>query len=382
MWLALATLLATVSPAHAGACDVKALNKALAEAGPNQAGLAFAELAACDAAAAKAAAPEAFKKILAGDSGDAAVVTAIGVGAGATVRDWANAQMPDDRSRTISKLGEKCDQKGVPEFFTETATALGEKFWSERWYRGIRDCRAPQVQELLKQRMADPGADRMLLFGVIEVFGRNLGRDAIPALKQALIEQKDPEIAAYFVNAFADAAGVGSVAGMNVEAAKEAVAAINALAPTLPAKAVDQARTTLLNLGAEADSDRLAVIRYKDAMQSSGGLLYGVVTTEVATCKKGDTRVVIHTAQVNEGGKTWPDQVNDRLADPVKTAMKLDLASSGACKGTGTHENATPPGPFKDGAAYQKWVDDTILEIQKKYPDLKIKVMPEEPLSL
>lgn len=383
MWLALGALLATLSPAHAApACDVKALNKALAEAAPSGAGKAFADLAACNPAAAKTAAPEAFKKILAGEQGDAAVVTAIGIGAGDVVREWANAQMPDDRSRTISKLGEKCDQAGVPEFFIDTATALGEKFWTERWYRGLRDCRAPKVQELLKQRIANPGADRMLLFGVIEVFGRNLGRDAVPALKEALQSEKDPEIAAYFVNAFADAVGVGSVKGPDAEAAKEAIAAINALAPTLPAKAIDQARTTLLNLGAEADSDRLAVIRHKDVMQSSGGLLYGVVTTEVATCKKGDTRVAIHTAQVNEGGKTWPDQLRDRVADPVKTAMELDLAASGSCKGTGTHENVTPSAPFKDAAAYQKWVDDTILEIQKKYPDLKIKVIPEEPLSL
>ncbi len=382
MWLALASLVATATlPAsHAATCDAKALGKALTEAAPNQSGKAFAELAACDPAAAKAAAPEAFKKILAGESGDAAVVTAIGVGAGDAVRAWVNVQEPDDRSRTISKLGEKCDQAGVPQFFLDTQQALGDKFWTERWYRGLDDCRDAKVQDLLRTKIATPGGDRTLFFGVVEVFSRNLGKDAIPTLKSALQAQKDPEIATYLVNAFADAAGVGSSKGADPEAVKLAIASINEVAPLLPGKAVDQARTTLLTLGAEADSDRLAVIRYKDVMQASGGLLYGVVTTEVATCKKGDKRVAIHTAQVNEGGKTWPDQLKERVADPVNTVMKLDLAKS--CKGTGEIENRTPPAPFKDAAAYQAWVDETLKEVQKVHPDLKIKVIPEDPLSL
>jgi hypothetical protein len=144
MWLALVALcvnLAVPSSHAAPTCDVKALGKALTEAVPNQAGKAFAELAACDPAAANKAAPEAFKKILAGETGDAAVVVAIGVGAGESVRAWVNVQEPDDRSRTISKLGEKCDQAGVPAFFLDTATTLGEKFWTDRWSRGLDDCR-------------------------------------------------------------------------------------------------------------------------------------------------------------------------------------------------------------------------------------------------
>jgi hypothetical protein len=161
---------------------------------------------------------------------------------------------------------------------------------------------------------------------------------------------------------------------------KSAVAAIVEVAPTLPPKAVDQARITLLSLGAEADSDKMVVHRFRDVLQPSGGLLYGLVATEVATCKKGDTRVTIHTAQVNEGGKTWPDQLDARVKDGMNVSMKLDLADS--CKGTGTVETATPVQPFKDAAAYQAWVDKTIEEIQKKNAGIKIKVVPEDALSL
>lgn len=377
MWLALATLL---NPAHAGACDAKALTKALTDALPNQTAQAYADLAACDAAAALKASPDAFKKVLPGDGGDAAVITAIGINAGDAVRTWVNGQEPDDRSRTISKLGEKCDKAGVPAFFIDTQKLLGDKFWTERWYRGLDDCRDPSIQELLRARIATPGGDRTLFFGIVEVFSRNLGKDAIEPLKASLKAEKDPEIATYLVNAFADAAGVGKAGGANPEAVKAAVASIVELAPSLPEKAVDQARVTLLALGAEAESDKMAAIRHKAVAQADGSLLYGAVSTEVATCKKGDQKITIHTGQIKDSGHTWPDQLAERMKAPLETAWEFELATQ--CKGTGTVESVTPMTPFKDAAAYQAWVDTTIKDIQKKYPDVKIKVEPEATVSL
>lgn len=383
MWLALAALAAhtLVASGHAAVtCDVKALDKALAEAAPSQAGKGFADLAGCDPAAAKAAAPEAFKKVLAGEAGDAAVVVAVGVGAGESVRAWVNVQEPDDRSRTISKLGEKCDKPGVSGFFLETQKALGAKFWTDRWYRGLDDCRDPAVQDLLRARIADTSGDRALYNGVLEVYARNLGKDAIPALKAAAQAEKDAEVAGFIIDAFTNAAGVGREGGPDQDAVKLAVAAINEVAPVLPEKAIDKARTTLLSLGAEADSDRLAGIRYKSAIQTNGGLLYGVFTTETATCKKGDTKVVLHHAMINEAGRTWPDQVNERIQAAVAGTFDLDLAKS--CKGTGVNESATPPAPFKDTAGYQAWVDEMLREFQKKNPTIKAKIVPEDPLTL
>jgi hypothetical protein len=383
MWLALALL---AVPAHAGTakapppskCDAQI--KALTDAGPSAAAKAFSELAACDPAAANKAAPDAFKKVLAGEAGDAALVAAIGVGSGEVARGWITAMEPDDRSRTISQLGHACTSPGVPQFFFDTQKSLGDKFWSERWYRGLTDCREPAVQDLLRARIAEPGGDRTLFFGVMEVFSRNLGKDAIPTLKAAVLAEKDPEVATYIVNAFADAAGVGRPGGADPESVKLAVAALDEVAPSLPPRAVDQARTTLLTLGAEADSDKLAIVRYKDVMQASGGLLYGVAATEIATCKKGDVRMVFHHAQVNEGGHTWPDQVAERIAPAVTAGFKLDLATS--CKGTGTVENASPPAPFKDAAAYDEWVKGVLLDVQKAHPGVKPKLVEEDPLSL
>jgi hypothetical protein len=375
MWLAL------VLAAHAApTCDAKALGKALTDAGPSAAGKAFTDLAACDAAVAKIAAPEAFKRILAGDSGDAAIVAALGLGSGDVVRTWIGGLESDDKSRTIATLGKSCASPGVATFFLDTEKSLGDKFWSDRWYRGLGECREAPVQELLRARVSQPGNDRGQFNGVIEVFSRNLGKDAIPALKAAAQSQKDPELASIIVNAFPNAAGVGTVAGEDPEATKLAVEALNELAPILPEKAVDQARTTLLSLGAEADSDHLAGVRYHADLQPSGGLLYGVVATEIATCKKGDTRVTFHHAHINEAGRTWPDEVAERIAPAVTGGFKLDLAAS--CKGTGTVENSTPPAPFKDAAAYDAWVQGQLLDVQKKHPDVKPKLVAEDPLTL
>lgn len=374
MWLVLAFA------AHALPCDAKALGLALTEAGPAASAKAYSELAACDPAAAKAAAPDAFRKILAGEAGSAAMIAAVSAGGWQPVRDWLGVQEPDDRARAITKLGQSCGAKDVPAFFVDTGRLLGPKFWADRWYRGLAECRDPGVQELLKAALANPAQDRTQFFGILEAYCRNLGADALPELRRLLGEQKDPEVAALVVNAFSNAAQVGSAAGTNNETAKLAAAAINELAGSLPDRAIDQARTTLLALGAEADSDKLAAVRHKALLQPTGGLLYGVVTTEVATCKKGDVKVELHYATITDTGHTWPDQVAERIAPAVQAAFGLDLASK--CKGTGTVESVTPPSPLKDEAAFKAWVATELQAATKKNPGVKIKESAEDPLNL
>ena len=61
-----------------------------------------------------------------------------------------------------------------------------------------------------------------------------------------------------------------------------------ALAPELSNKAVEQARLTLQTLGAEAESDELAAIRYSDLKQDDGTFLWGVSAAESASCKGGN----------------------------------------------------------------------------------------------
>jgi hypothetical protein len=308
------------------------------------------------------------------------VIAAIKLGAYPVVRDWFAAQMPDDRAAAIKALGQSCDKTNVPAFFVDTEKTLGPKFWEDRWYRGLVTCRDASVQGLLKGAVEKGSSDHSEFASILEAYSRNLGAGAIPELETLLGNTKDPELATFIVNSFPDAAGVGSVDGANPDAVKQSVAAIMKVAPTLPDLALDQARKTLLALGSEADSDRIAGMRYKAALQPNGGLLYGVFTTEVATCKKGDVKVVTHHATIADTGHTWPDQVGERIDPAVKAGFKLDLAAS--CKGTGTVTSVTPDAPFKDQAAYQAWVAEQQKDAAKKNPGVKIKDIAENPLNL
>lgn len=351
-------LLTLILAAQAAPCDVKALQTSFEAASPSSSGKIYAEMAACDAAAAKGYAPTAFKKILAGEGGDAAALAAIGVGAGDQVRAWAMTREPDERSALIKGLGGACDKPGVPGFFTATATSLGDKFWSEGWYTGLASCRDPGVQNMLKTAVASRTADRSRYFSILSVFARNLGKDAVPVLRAMLEKETDPEIAATLVQTFLDAADADPAAKA------PAVEAILALAPTLPDQAVNQARTALLTLGAEAESDSMALFRYDAVKQADGSLLYGVAVIEVATCKKGDTRVEVHAAKLKDPGRTWPDQLAARVKDHITAGFSLTLASR--CKGTSTLTTVTPEQPFKDAAAYDAWVQGVIEEAAKQ----------------
>jgi hypothetical protein len=174
--------------------------------------------------------------------------------------------------------------------------------------------------------------DRTRFFGVVEVYARNLGKDAIPTLERLLSELENEEELTYVVNAFADAAQVGGLEGQNVETTQLAVAAIVGMAPQLPPKAIEQARTTLLSLGAEAEANALAGARYQDRMVD-GKLQYGVVVVETAVCKKGNQMVGVHMGVLEEAGHAWPDQITAQV-DGASYSWEYDMAASRKCKGT------------------------------------------------
>lgn len=366
-------LLALILSAHA-TCDAKALTTALNEASPAGTGKAYAELAACDATAAKSAAATSLQKSLPGDSGNAAALAAISVGAGDAVRTWLPGLEPDERAQTLNQLGLSCDKTGVPAFFTDSVGALGDKFWSTGWYKALDDCRDPSVQEMLRTAVTTGKFDRTVYFGLLEMFSRNMGKNAIPTLQSLLSSQTDPETLAQVISAFTDAAG------QDAQAIALSVQAIKTAAPALPTLAVEQARTTLVGFGAEQDADQLVTVRYKDALQSGGGLIYGVMVIETATCKKGDVRIEIHHAQVLDSGKTWPDQLVERVTPSFATSFTLGLAER--CKGTGSAETRSSSAPFKDATAYKAWVTEQITEIQQKNPAIKPKELAAEPITI
>ncbi len=349
---------------------------ALVEASPAVAGKAWLELANCDAAAARTAAPDAWKRIIAGPGADAAAVKAMELGLGEAVRTWVDTLQPDEKSSFISGLGAQCTNAAVPAFFAESAAALGDKFWGGRWYAGLAGCQAPAAVTILEGGLVSQRSDRSRFKAVLETLSRNQGKDALPRLEQGLSAESDAELASYWVGAFADAAGVGSIGGLDVAAADAAAGSIRTLAPKLPPLSLETARTTLLALKHEADSDAMAAERYRELQQLDGTLSYGLYVKKVATCKK-DTRAEVHTALVTNAGRTWPDQVVAR-AQPAVAQYKWHLPKD--C--TGEVVVVASKLPLLDKAAFVAFVTEQDQELQKKNPALKAKAFGEAPIAL
>lgn len=369
----LSLLLAAHPASAAGACDAKALNTQLSAATPQQVPELFVALADCDPAAAKKAATSALPKLIPGENASKAAVAALRVGASAEVVSWVKGLQPDDRGQTIADLSAACaTTKEVQGFFLNAASTMGEEFWNGRWYRGLSSCRAPEIQKLLSDNVVamekgDPGRFQ----GVLEVFARNLGPAAIPLLKQLAVGTSDPERQTYIVNAFGDAAGLGSTSGADPKAGQEVGATLVAIAPELQPKGVEQARVILQALGDERAADELAAVRYKAVKQADNTWLWGAIVTETATCKNGKTQQNVHVAKVTDTGRTWGDQVKDRVA-AGSNAWGLNLAEK--CKGEGKIEVIVPGEPFADQAAWKTWVDAQIKEIQRQAVDKRTRV--------
>lgn len=360
----LVSLLASMPSAYAQDCDAKALQADIAEATPVGAAMAFVKLADCDAGAAAKVAPDVVPRLLGGEEGNEAALRAIEVGAAAPVVAWMDKLQPDERARAIRALGKACSEsEPVQKFFAERAGALGEAFWSDRWYTGLASCRTPALQGVLSEELSKGiGTDRMRYFSVLETYARSAGADAVPRLKELSTAVKDDEAEANIVAAFADAARVGTPEGADPKTAAAAAEAIREVAPMLQVKGVEQARMTLLALGDEEGSDLLAAVRFKDVDQGGGTFLWGAVAEEKATCKNGKVSQRLHVGQVNERGNTWPDQLQERVAASGEVTWELDLAKR--CKGEGTVTWHVSDGPFADEAAWSAWAEDTVKSVR------------------
>ncbi len=369
--LLLATLLTGLSsPALADDCDAKALKAEIEDASPVQVGPIFVDLAACDADAAKAVAPEQLVRILPGPDGDAAAVAALDIGAGDSLLSWTDTMISKDRSRTIAALGEACDEhEAVKDFLVGSQARLGDKFWEERWYRALASCSGPEVGAVLAAELdKGAGADKTRYFGVLEAYARSQGAAAIGKLEELMGRFSDPEGQTYIINAFPDAARVGSTEGMDRKAAHQAVAAIQRLAPSLTTKAIEAARVALQSLDDEAAADHMAGERFRDVRQEGDGLLWGVVVVESASCKKGtQTWRRVHSALVEGSGNTWPDQLEAKVEASASTAWTFDLGDK--CKTDADLQWIVPAEPFADEAAFQAWRKEQRKDLELKPVD-------------
>ncbi|MCB9798010.1 MAG: hypothetical protein H6741_35480, partial [Alphaproteobacteria bacterium] len=182
----------------------------------------------------------------------------------------------------------------------------------------------------------------------------------------------------YVISAFADAAQVGSEAGQDAEATEAAVAAILEVAPQLPERGLEQARTTLTSLGAEDAASSLATYRFDSLKWEDGNLHYGLLVVENATCKKGDTRLGVHVTSVVNGGDLWPDQVAASIGGAAQAAYTYEVAKK--CKGTSEFEVRITEGPVSP-SALSEWQTEQLEEAQGREAK-KIYSFEQAPLEL
>lgn len=381
--LTLLTLLTASS--FAADCDLRALQQELADASPVAVPRVYVQIAECDEGAGLRLAGEALGRTLSGDAGNAAAEAAIQVGAGEQVRAWVGGLEPDERSRTIKHLGSRCkDSEVVADFLVDTHTALGAEFWDQRWHRGLSDCRVQPIQDLLTQAMDGPEAgagaeDRHRFHGLLEVYSRNLGVNAIPRLTQLATSLEDTDDVLAVISAFADAANVGSLDGMDSEVAAQAVVALEGIGPELTGREVDQARTTLRALGAADVADRFSRYRWPERYVD-GQYAYAVVAVEDFTCRNGKAGAVFHHALFTESGSRWPEQIREALPGAL-AAWELDGAER--CRGTGEVRVESPLEPFANAAAAEAWLQEQRREFTRETRDYqKTSEVEHEPFAL
>lgn len=340
--------------------DCGELADQLTEASPHEAAPMFVQFASCDPKAAAAKADTVLPRLLGGTAGHEAALAAIRAGAAPAARTWVQSLMSDERAPAIRAIGKACEKDAsVQAFFTDAAEELGEAFWSERWYRGLAACRVASIQTLLTTQVAKgAGENRSQYFAVVQAWASNLASAAVPKLAEMIPSATEPEIQLNLVQAFADAAQVGTLQGTEIKIADLAAAAITALAPTLPSKVVEQSRITLMALDHEQAADQLAKVRYSELLQKDDTLLYGGVLIESATCKNGKVSQRAHVAEAIDPGQTWPDQLKDKLMASAGVLWRLNLAER--CKGEGTLNMVVPDAPFENPGSFRKWADGAI----------------------
>ncbi|NCG21620.1 MAG: hypothetical protein GWP91_21610, partial [Rhodobacterales bacterium] len=367
-------------PALAQDCDANQLAQDINDASPVAVPRVFLKLVECDEAVAVTSAPLAMSKTLHGEEGNRALLACLKIGAQTSAQDWIDSLEPDHRSQSILWIGEQCDDvSAIGDFFVDSAKGdMAEVFLKERWYRGMSHCKLPAVQDLLRAMVETPdkATTKEQLFGYMEVYARNLGAAAVPYLKKFTSEQTDVKEQQLALNAFSDAANVGSMSGMDMKAAEASIAAIHDLGPNLAPSATSQARDTLLALGDEAGADSFAKYRWPERMQD-GNYLYGVYAKEIATCKKEKMQGVFHYGIFTEPGAEWPDALEMDIEGKATAAWGLELAEK--CGGEGTVTIRITPEPLETPEALEEWVKAHITTFNGETTDFhKAEISLEE----
>jgi len=375
LWL----MLAQVGTAYAQDCDANPLVRDLHEASPVAVARVYLKLAECDPSVAEREAAFAMTKTLYGDEGMQAGLAALSVGGQDAVLDWVDGLEDHHRSETVRWFGGQCGKEAkVADFFVKAREAKKDVFLANRWYAGLGSCRTPQIAEMLTEMIqGDQGAraaDRAQYFGLLEVYSRNLGVEAIPTLRDMATSLSDPMEVRLILSAFGDAANVGS--GIDEAAAKAAVDAIRMLGPQIPPDAADSARDILLSLGDEDLANQFAGYRWADR-KTDGKYTYYAMAIERFVCKNGKEQAIFHHGKLVEDGTHWPDALQMDLEG--KLGSKWGLEAAAKCKGEGTIKVEMTEEPVADDKEIESWLEERVEAFEKDTKGLhKSEVVVQE----
>ncbi len=358
-------------------CDSRALTRQVTEASPLAVSRHFTALAACHPASAKRQVSGVFERMITGPDTLDALKAAMALDENDRVRSWVASLRSDERSTVIASIGNACaDSELVADFLVESHEVLGERFWSERWYRSLADCRVEGIQEILISEISEPSDDRSRFLSVLEAYARNLGPESLPRLTELALSMTTSEEQIYIVNAFADAGRVGSLEGPHPGAALAAITALLALVPDLQqGRPQEQARTTLRSLGAEEAAEHLARIYYQERAWPDERLHYGLIVVETALCRNGKYKVGVHTGRIAEPGRIFPSDLAGPATESAQSTWELDLAER--CRGTQELTVLVPELPAADSAEIEAWTAETLESIEIP-PRARRTDIPEE----
>lgn len=286
---------------------------------------AYVALAECDAARGRTMAPIALEKMFGDDNEAIAVRAMVDVGALDSLVPWLERIPPDDRMSMLRSIGDDCqDHPERNAFFGTLLEQKGDRFFIDRWYRGLDECRSSEGRAILtnaleSERFGVGATERGSFLDILEVYTRNLRTDALPLLQSYARELGDDEEIAYALQIMPKAAGYDTDEGVDPAQAEQVSQAIFALGDILDPTRIDIARASLQRIGQAEVADSLVRYRWPDAWRVGGGRYhYAAMATYSWECRPGRQTVIVHSGEFAEDGKMWPDALataaEERLA--------------------------------------------------------------------
>lgn len=318
--------------------------------------------------------------------GTQAAVTAVKLGGAKTVLDWMTTLEPSEQKVLLRSLGNDCQQdEVVRQMFLDVAANDPERFWGNRFYQYLSECRVDSIQTLLQDKFHE-GTDQgyAQYFSVASVYARNLESISIPILSEALAKATDGNVQSNLISSISEA--VTTTLENHADDKKlvrdVGIAGIDAIfgkASMLTPEALTQARISLTALNAEAEVDELAGYYYQSYKQPDGNLLWGLVIVEDAVCKKGKPKQRIHVTSIVEPGTNWADTLTQRVQEPAEYQWGLKLGEE--CKGTSETRYFVTEKPVHNQEELLVWQQEQ-LKAYRNTELSKIILLEVDPLSL